>query len=96
MSRGLGDVYKRQILSYTVTSQKEVSKNNETITIRADGVVNVRLQYGSDGDMRRGDGYETQMDFPFTSEFIVNYKNQNGNIYIESAEIKVDNNSFFE
>lgn len=23
------------------------------------------------GDMRRGDGYETQMDFPFTSEFIV-------------------------
>ena len=46
--------------------------------------------------MRRGDGYETQMDFPFTSEFIVNYKNQNGNIYIESAEIKVDNNSFFE
>ena len=85
-----------EILSYTVTSQKEVSKNNETITIRADGVVNVRLQYGSDGDMRRGDGYETQMDFPFTSEFIVNYKNQNGNIYIESAEIKVDNNSFFE
>ncbi|MFT0310738.1 hypothetical protein ACMSDU_14405 [Bacteroides thetaiotaomicron] len=54
------------------------------------------MQYGSDGDMRRGDGYETQMDFPFTSEFIVNYKNQNGNIYIESAEIKVDNNSFFE
>ena len=85
-----------EILSYTVTNQKEVSKNNETITIRADGVVNVRLQYGSDGDMCRGDGYETQMDFPFTSEFIVNYKNQNGNIYIESAEIKVDNNSFFE
>ena len=85
-----------EILSYTVTSQKEVDKNNETITIQADGVVNVRLQYGSDGDMRRGDGYETQMDFPFTSEFVVNYKNQNGNIYIESAEIKVDNNSFFE
>ena len=85
-----------EILSYTVTSQKEVDKNNETITIQADGGVNVRLQYGSDGDMRRGDGYETQMDFPFTSEFVVNYKNQNGNIYIESAEIKVDNNSFFE
>lgn len=85
-----------EVLSYTVTSQKEVDKNNETITIQADGVVNARLQYGSDGDIRRGDGYETQMDFPFTSEFVVNYKNQNGNIYIESAEIKVDNNSFFE
>ena len=75
---------------------KRSIKKQRNLTIRADGVVNVRLQYGSDGDMRRGDGYETQMDFPFTSEFIVNYKNQNGNIYIESAEIKVDNNSFFE
>lgn len=85
-----------EVLSYMVTSITQLSKDDETIAMQADGVVNVRLQYGSDGDMRRGDGYETEIQLPFTSTFTANYKNQEGDIHIESAEVNVDNDSFYE
>lgn len=85
-----------EVLCYAVTNLKETNNNGKTITIKADGHVNVRLQYGSDGDVCRGDGWETEMSFPFTSETIVNYQNQKGDIHIEKATIEVDNNAFFE
>ena len=58
--------------------------------------MSVRLQFGSDGDMRRGDGYETKIKLPFTSTFVANYKNCEGDIHIEFAKVNVDNDSFFE
>lgn len=85
-----------EVLEYIVTSIKPQSKDESTITMQADGVVLVRLQYGSDGDMRRGDGHEMEESFPFTSEFVVDYKNQDGDIHIESAEVSIDNSSFWE
>lgn len=85
-----------EVLGYLVTSITQLAKDDETITMQADGVVNVRLQYGSDGDMRRGDGYETEMKLPFTSKFTANYKNQDGDVHIESASVEVDNDSFFK
>lgn len=85
-----------EVLWYYVTSITPQSKDESTITMQAEGFVLVRLQYGSDGDMRRDDGYETEESFPFTSEFVVNYKNQEGDIHIESAEVDIDNSSFWE
>ena len=85
-----------EVLGYLVTDLTQVAKDDETITVQADGIVSVRLQYGSDGDMQRGDGSEMVIQLPFTSEFVANYKNQEGAILIESAEINVDNDSFFE
>lgn len=85
-----------EVLGYLVTSLTQLDKDDETITMKADGFVSVRLQYGSDGDMRRGDGYETKIKLPFTSTFVANYKNQDGDIHIESAKVDVDNDCFFE
>lgn len=85
-----------EVLGYLVTSLTQLAKDDGTITMKADGFVSVRLQYGSDGDMRRGDGYETKIKLPFTSTFVANYKNQDGDIHIESAKVDVDNDSFFE
>ena len=85
-----------EVLGYLFTELTQLDKDDETITMKADGVVQVRLQYGSDGDMRRGDGYETVVKFPFTSTFVANYKNQDGNVHIESANVEVDNDTFFE
>ena len=85
-----------EVLGYRVTELTQLAKDDETITMEANGVVRVRLQYGSDGDMRRGDGYETIVKFPFTSTFVANYKNQEGDVHIESANVEVDNDSFFE
>ena len=84
-----------EVLGYRVTELTQLAKDDETITMEANGVVRVRLQYGSDGDMRRGDGYETIVKFPFTSTFVANYKNQEGDVHIESANVEVDNDSFF-
>ena len=85
-----------EVLGYLVTGLTQLAKDDETITMKADGFVNVRLQYGSDGDMRRGDGYETEIKLPFTSTFVANYKNREGDIHIESAKVNVNNDSFFE
>ena len=84
------------VLGYLITTLSQQAKDDSTITMRADGVVRVRLQYGSDGDMRRGNGLETIVKFPFTSTFVANYKNQDGDVHIESASIEVDNNTFYE
>lgn len=85
-----------EILNYNVTKQIEIERNDKIIAVQADGTVNVRLQYGSDGDMLKGDGFEIRMEFPFTSTFVTNYKNQTGDIHIESAEINVDVSDFYE
>ena len=85
-----------EVLGYLVIDLTQLAKDDETITMQADGVVNVRLQYGSDGDMRRGDGDETEIKLPFTYTFVANFKNGKGDIHIESAEVIVDNDSFFK
>lgn len=85
-----------EVRGYLVTDLIPLKKDDKNIIMQADGVVNVRLQYGSDGDMRRGNGHETEIKLPFTSKFVANYKNQMGNIHIESAKIDVNNDSFFE
>lgn len=62
----------------------------------AKGFVRVRLQYGSDGDMRRGDGCELEVKLPFTSKFVASYKNNEGDVHLMSADIEVDNDSFYK
>lgn len=84
-----------EVLGYLVTGLTQLEKDDKTITMKADGVVNVRLQYGSDGDLHRGDGYDSEIDLPFTSTFIANYRNQDGDIHIESAKVIVNNECFF-
>ena len=79
-----------------ITAYKPLKQYDKTITMQADGFVNVRLQYGSNGDMRRGDGYEMTIKLPFTSTCVGNYKNQQGDIHIESANVLVNSDTFYE
>lgn len=61
------------------------------------GYVTTRLQYGSDGDQRRGDGIVSSTEFPFTAEFtcrlcgegIVDYE-------VVETSISIDIDSFYE
>ena len=84
-----------EVLNYIITEYNPIKQDKETITIQASGFVNVRLQYGSDGDIRRGDGYETVLNFPFTSTCVANYKNQQGDIHIETANVSIDDESYY-
>lgn len=85
-----------EVLFYTITSLTQLKRDKETITMQADGFVKVRLQYGSDSDVRKDIGFETTIELPFTSTFVANYKNQEGDVHIESCRLTVDNDSFFE
>lgn len=85
-----------EILSYLVTRINLQNQDDAIITMEVSGNVNVRLQWGSDGDMRRDDGYETKMSFPFTSVLTASYKNPEGDVHIIDSEMKVDNDAFFE
>lgn len=85
-----------EVLSYLVTSITLQNQDDALITMEVAGNVNVRLQWGSDGDMRRGDGCETKMTLPFTSVLTASYKNHEGDVHIIDSEMKVDNDAFFE
>ena len=85
-----------EILAYTVTDINLKDQDNATITLEAIGNVQVRLQWGSDGDMRRGDGYETEMSFPFSSTLIASYKNKQGDVHIVSRTIDINTDQFYQ
>tara|TARA_R110002050_G_scaffold142924_1_gene268222 strand:- start:44 stop:892 length:849 start_codon:yes stop_codon:yes gene_type:complete len=56
------------------------------LDILAEGTVKVRLQWGSDGDLRRGDGAEMNTSFPFESSL-----NAKFNKKIQYSKIELDN-----
>lgn len=85
-----------EILAYTVTGINLKDQDNATITLGVIGNVQVRLQWGSDGDMRRGDGYETEMSFPFSSTLIASYKNKQGDVHIVSRTIDINTDQFYQ
>ena len=85
-----------EILAYMVTGINLKNQDNDTITLEVIGNVQVRLQWGSDGDMRRGDGYETEMSFPFSSTLIASYKNKQGDVHIVSRTIDINTGQFYQ
>ena len=66
------------------------------INIEVLGFVRTRLQIGSDGDVRRDDGYVTHLDFPFKASCEANIQNTMGRIIYGEPYIRIDTNSFYE
>jgi conserved hypothetical protein len=61
------------------------------------GFVTVRLQYGSNYDIRNDDGYVTDMTFPFNSSFTCTLTEEGiENYVIEQDSIDFDTSSFYE
>lgn len=67
-----------------------------TINVEVLGFVHTRLQIGSDGDVRRDDGYVTHLDFPFKASCEANIQNTMGRIIYGEPYIHIDTNSFYE
>lgn len=85
-----------EVLSYVVTGITPKSKDDGKIILDVFGFVNVRHQYGSAGDMRRGDGFEMEARYPFSSQLIASYKNREGDVHIVDKTMDIDTNSFYE
>lgn len=56
------------IEEYSIDKIKVEAINSSNAFLNVEGMVGVRLQYGSDGDQKRDDGYVTSMDFPYQAE----------------------------
>ena len=85
------------IEEYYIDDYKITPLNDGILSCVTTGNVLARLQYGSDGDQRRGDGMVASMEFPFTAEFtcrlcgegIVDYE-------VVETSISIDTDSFYE
>jgi Holliday junction resolvase len=74
----------------------EISINGKSILIKGDGVVSVELQYGSDGDQLRNDGFKTTDNYPFEFELTLEYNLNKELEIVDVSELTVDTSSFYE
>lgn len=72
---------------------KDIGK--ETITFSGTGSVLCDLQYGSDGDCRRGDGVEFSDSYPFKFSGEARTANPR-EVKVDRSDVSVDTNSFYE
>lgn len=70
--------------------------SSDKILIEVLGDLEVRLQWGSDGDLRRGDGHELYDDFPFNSTLSITIANGLEKVEIKVEEYKVDTDKWYE
>lgn len=70
--------------------------SSDKILIEVLGDLEVRLQWGSDGDLRRGDGHELYDDFPFNSTLSITIANGLEKAEIKVEEYKVDTDKWYE
>lgn len=85
------------IKNYCIDSITVDDITSQEVVLKVSGSVDVRLQYGSDGDQRRGDGYVTNMDIPYEASVSADIKaslkkfHLNGNIQFD-----FDTNPYYE
>ena len=85
------------IENYCIDSISVGDISSNEVVLNVSGSVDVRLQYGSDGDQRRGDGYITNMDIPYNASVSADIKTSlkkfhlNGNIHFD-----FDTNPYYE
>lgn len=70
--------------------------SSDKILIEVLGDLEVRLQWGSDGDLRRGDGHELYDNFPFNSTLSITIANGLEKAEFKVEEYKVDTDKWYE
>lgn len=74
----------------------EISINRESIFVKGNGVVEIELQYGSDGDQCRGDGYKNHDNYPFKFAITLEYDEKYKLKIKDVEELEVDTSWFYE
>ena len=78
------------IENYSVNNIKLLGIDDTTVYFKAEGYVGVKLQYGSDGDLRRGDGMTMYESFPFTGDFYGRIKDRMEAFELNTETFEVD------
>lgn len=82
-----------EIEKYSISSIKLTGFQQDSCIFAVDGDISVRLQYGSDGDMKRGDGYEFSKGFPYEATLttsLVDAKVEY-DLTVDNLEVNTDN-----
>ena len=79
-----------EIEDYTISSIKLEYFSNDFCEFEVVGSVTARLQYGSDGDMKRGHGYETWESYPFSAQLYTTLENGEIQYNLEISDFSVD------
>jgi len=70
--------------------------NDDNIFFHAKGRVYVRLQYGSNMDLKNDLGYEMDVDFPFEAVFGASIPKDLDDLMLSQVNFEVDTNEFFD
>ena len=69
---------------------------SQDVSFTINGTVDVRLQYGSDGDQRRDDGYVTNMSFPFRADVSAEIKTSLKRFHLDGdIHFEVDTDEYY-
>lgn len=82
------DVSNIEIEEITVTHEAEV-------LAKGFGIVNVDLQYGSDGDQDSGHGFTSSDNFPFDFEIVLAYDDKKKLVIDQIVKLSIDTSSFY-
>jgi hypothetical protein len=73
----------------------EVSISGTDISVKGNGVIDVELQMGSDGDQDKGHGFKTSDKFPFEFAITLERDNVNTGLKIKKVDaLEVDTSSY--
>lgn len=72
----------------------EINISDKFIFVKGDGVVNIQLQFGSNGDQDRDDGFKTYDSYPFDFDITMEYND--GFKITEINSLNIDTSSFYE
>lgn len=85
-----------EIEEVSISSIKLSRFGSDSCEFDVKGNVSVRLQYGSDGDMKRDDGFEIYKGFPFNATLTTTLENGEIHYGLEVEDFSVDTESFWE
>lgn len=84
------------ILFFRLDESKVIQIKDDSIFFHAKGRVFVRLQYGSNMDMKNDLGYEMDVDYPFEAVFAASIPKDLDDLILSQVNFEVDTNEFFD
>lgn len=85
-----------EVKEYSIDSIRLTDFDNAGCRFKVEGTIHVRLQYGSDGDMKRDDGFDIYKSFPFSTSVTTTFENGKMVYETELNELDIDTDSYWE
>lgn len=85
-----------EVKEYSIDAIRLMDFDNVGCRFKVEGTIHVRLQYGSDGDMKRDDGFEIYKSFPFSTSVTSTFENGRMLYETELNELDIDTDSYWE